>query len=94
MRAKTLLVLLLIGLQIADVATTNAALGMPGVREGNPLMAWAQGTLGAHWWLVKAAIAGVGILALAMLRTGWPLQFATAFYAVLVLGNILRTPMQ
>jgi len=52
-RVYWLTVALFVGLQIADVITTNHALTIPGIWEANPLMAWAQAELGAAWWLPK-----------------------------------------
>jgi uncharacterized protein DUF5658 len=40
-------------LQIADVLTTHYALQVPGVFEGNPVMALAIRYLGNAWWLPK-----------------------------------------
>jgi uncharacterized protein DUF5658 len=40
-------------LQVADVLTTHYALQVPGVFEGNPVMALAMRYLGNEWWLPK-----------------------------------------
>jgi hypothetical protein len=40
-RAYCLALALFVGLQIADVITTNHALTIPGIWEVNPLMAWS-----------------------------------------------------
>ncbi|MBS0638998.1 MAG: DUF5658 family protein [Acetobacteraceae bacterium] len=92
MPARALLVLLLVALQIADVATTNVALATPGLREGNPVMAWAQEALGAHWWVMKWVLAYAGICALALVRNVWPLRLATGYYATIVISNALHMP--
>jgi hypothetical protein len=51
--------IMFVTLQIADIASTNYALAIPGVWEANPLMAFAQAELGTVWWLPKLAAAGV-----------------------------------
>lgn len=40
-------------LQVADVLSTQFALQVPGVFEGNPVMALAMRYLGNAWWLPK-----------------------------------------
>lgn len=90
MPSRPLLILLLAALQIADIATTNVSLAMPGLREGNPVMAWAQGALGTHWWMLKWVLAYAGICALALIRNVWPLRVATGYYATIVISNALH----
>ena len=41
-RASRALLMLFVGLQIADIVTTNFALAIPGIWEANPLMAFSQ----------------------------------------------------
>ena len=55
-RKLLLLVLLICGLQIADVVTTNYALQIPTVLEANPLMAFLQAHLAGWWWLPKVLV--------------------------------------
>lgn len=87
---RLLLLILFIGLQIADVVTTNYALRVPGIWEANPLMAIAQAKLGAVWWLPKLVVAGYLCgLALAM-RPCWPVIFAISFSGLVVLGNLAQ----
>src|SRR6266481_778060 len=62
-RPYWLLLSLFVGLQIADIITTNHALEIPGIWEANPLMALSQAKLGAAWWLPK--LAGAGYLCVA-----------------------------
>ena len=57
--ADWLLLILFVGFQAADIASTNYALAKPGVHEINPLMAFSQAELGAVWWLPKLAMVGV-----------------------------------
>ena len=94
MRARVVMILILVVLQIADVATTNYGLALPGRQEGNPVMAWAQGTLGDHWWLLKLGLAGLGIAALSRLRSSWPLQVVVGYYAAIVMANASHIPYQ
>ena len=46
-------------LQLADIATTNRALALPGNAETNPVMVSAMTHLGAAWWLPKIAVVGL-----------------------------------
>jgi hypothetical protein len=57
-RAKLLLLSLTL-LQLADIATTNRALALPGNAEVNPLMSSAMTHLGTAWWLPKLAVLGL-----------------------------------
>jgi Domain of unknown function (DUF5658) len=87
-RPQWLLLTLFVGLQIADVITTNYALAIPGNWEANPLMALYQARLGAAWWVPKAlAVAWICAAAL-WTRRRWPMVFAVSYYAVIVAGNL------
>src|SRR5215472_16038971 len=57
-RADWILWILFIGLQIADVVTTNYALAVPGNWEANPIMRLSQNYLGAAWWVPKIVAVG------------------------------------
>jgi Domain of unknown function (DUF5658) len=83
-----LLLLLFISLQLADIVSTNSALAVPGVREGNPLMAAWQAQFGAAWWLPK--LVTVGLVAATVLRSRrrWPMFFVVSVSAVAVLVNL------
>jgi hypothetical protein len=94
MRVRAILVVLLIGLQLVDIGTTNVSLPTPGVREGNPVMAWAQREFGQDWWIVKASLAGAGIYALSELPMTWPLNLATGFYSAIVISNVRHLPVR
>jgi Domain of unknown function (DUF5658) len=87
-RRGWLLWLLFIGLQIADVVTTNYALAVPGNWEANPIMHLFQIHLGAAWWLPKiaAVVMAAGITA-GTSRT-WPILFAVSYYVIIVSGNL------
>ena len=87
-RAYPLWLLLFVGLQIADIVTTNHALALPGVWEANPLMAWSQAQLGAFWWLPKLAVAGYLSLSAPFMRRRWPMIFAVSVSGLCVLGNL------
>lgn len=84
------LLTLFVGLQIADIVTTNYALAIPGVRELNPLMAFSQAKLGAAWWLPKLAVVGFICLAVPSSRRRWPMIFVISYYALIVCGNIAQ----
>jgi len=87
-RAHWILWILFIGLQIADVVTTNYALAVPGNWEANPIMQLSQTHLGAAWWLPK--VAAVGFAAAVAPRTlrPWPILFALSYYVIIVSGNL------
>ena len=87
-RAYWLTLALFVGLQIADVVTTNHALTIPGIWEANPLMAWAQAELGAAWWLPKLAVVGYLCVAATCMRRRWPIIFAVSVSSLAVVGNI------
>jgi len=87
-RAYWLLLALFVGLQIADIVTTNYALTIPGIWEANPLMALSQAKLGAAWWLPKLAIVGYLCLAASLMRHRWPMIFAVSVSSLAVLGNM------
>jgi Domain of unknown function (DUF5658) len=90
MRANRLLLVLFVELQFADILSTNSALAVPGVWEANPLMALAQGKLGAAWWLPKAAAAALCCFAAPLSGRSWPLIAATGYYAAIVCGNLAQ----
>jgi uncharacterized protein DUF5658 len=87
-RAYWLSLALFVGLQIADIVTTNHALTIPGIWEANPLMAFMQAKLGAAWWLPKLAVVAYLCVAAAFLRRRWPIIFAVSISGIAVLGNI------
>jgi hypothetical protein len=87
-RVYWLTVALFVGLQIADVITTNHALTIPGIWEANPLMALSQAKLGAAWWLPKLAVAAYLCVSATFLRRRWPIIFATSVSGLAVIGNI------
>jgi hypothetical protein len=83
-----LLWVLFIGLQIADVVTTNYALAVPGNWEANPLMHLSQTHLGAVWWLPKIAAVGMAAGVAAAASRTWPILFAVSYYAIIVSANL------
>ena len=85
-----LLVALFVGLQIADIVSTNYALAMPGSWEANPVMALAQDRLGAVWWLPKLALAALVCCAAPLARRRAAMIFAVFYYLLLVTGNLAR----
>jgi len=87
-RPYWLLLSLFVGLQIADIITTNRALAIPGIWEANPLMALSQAKLGAAWWLPKLAVAGYLCVAASFWTRRWPMIFAVSVSGVAVLGNL------
>jgi hypothetical protein len=87
-RVYPALLVMFIGLQIADIASTNYALAIPGVWEMNPLMAFAQAELGALWWVPKLAVAGVLSAAAYRLQRRWPIIFAISVSGLAVLVNL------
>jgi hypothetical protein len=87
-RAYWFLLALFLGLQVADIVTTNHALTIPGIWELNPLMAWSQAKLGAAWWLPKLAVAAYLCVAASFLRRRWPMIFAVSVSGLAVVGNL------
>ena len=87
-RSHWILWILFIGLQIADVVTTDYALAVPGNWEANPIMHLSQTHLGAAWWLPK--VAAIGIAAAVAPRTSrpWPILFAVSYYVIIVSVNL------
>ena len=88
--SRLLLLILLIGLQIADVVTTDYALRVPGIWEANPLMALAQAKLGAIWWLPKLAVTAYLCAMAAAMRPCWPVIVVISFSGLVVLGNLTQ----
>ncbi len=82
--------MLFIGLQIADIVTTNRALAGLGFWELNPLMAWSQAKLGGLWWLPKITTAGCLCIAGFFIRRNWPMIFAVSVSGLTVLGNLCQ----
>ena len=87
-RADRILWISFIGLQIADVVTTNYALAVPGNWEANPIMRASQAYLGAAWWLPKVAAIGLGAVAVPRRLRPWPILFAVSYYIIVVSGNL------
>jgi Domain of unknown function (DUF5658) len=87
-RAHWLLLVLFVGLQIADIVTTNYALAIPGIWEANPLMALSQARLGTAWWLPKLAVVGCLCVMACCMRRRWPIIFAVSVSSIAVLGNL------
>ena len=87
-RADRILWISFIGLQIADVVTTNYALAVPGNWEANPIMRASQAYLGAAWWLPKVAAIGLGAVAVPRRLRPWPILFAVSYYIFVVSGNL------
>src|SRR5262245_53446925 len=82
------LLILFIGLQVADVVTTNHALAVPGNWEVNPLMEFAQAHLGPSWWIPKIALAGLAATVVLHIRRAWPIVCAVSYYVLIVASNL------
>lgn len=89
-RTCRVLMIIFAGLQVADIASTNYALTIPGVWEINPLMAFAQAKLGALWWLPKLVVAAVLCRAAFSLQRRWPMIFAVSVSGLPVLANLVH----
>src|SRR5205807_2237671 len=87
-RANELLLVLFVGLQFADIVSTNYALAMLGVWEANPMMALSQAKLGAAWWLPKLAVVGLLAITAPRSRRRWPMILAVAISGGAVLVNL------
>ena len=87
-RAHWILWILFIGLQIADVVTTNYALTAPGNWEANPIMRLSQAHLGAAWWMPKIVVVGFAAVLAKQMSQQWPILFAVSYYLVIVSGNL------
>jgi hypothetical protein len=83
-------------LQIADIATTNHALALPGHAEINPVMASAMTHLGPAWWLPKIAIVALAVLTARLAARRRSKLLTLAFHAsvaitfMVVMNNIAR----
>ena len=82
------LLILFVGLQIADVVTTDYALAVPGNWEANPIMGLSQAHLGPAWWLPKVAAVGVAAVVAPQTPRPWLIVFAVSYYAIIVSGNL------
>jgi hypothetical protein len=80
--------LLFIGLQIADVVTTNYALAIPGNWEANPIMELSQSQFGAAWWLPKVAVVGFAAVVVARACRLWPMVLTIFYYLFVVSANL------
>ena len=80
--------ILFIGLQIADVVTTNYALAIPGNWEANPIMHLSQTHLGAAWWLPKVAAVGFAAAVAPRRSRPWPILLVVSYYVIIVSGNL------
>jgi len=87
-RAHWILWILFIGLQIADVVTTNYALAVPGNWEANPIMQLSQTHLGTAWWLPKVAAVGFAAVAVPQRSRPWPILCAVSYYIIIISGNL------
>ena len=87
-RAHWIFWILFIGLQIADVVTTNYALAVPGNWEANPIMRLSQAHLGAAWWMPKIVVVGFAAVLAKQMSQQWPILFAVSYYLVIVSGNL------
>ena len=83
-----LLTLLFAAFELADIITTNRAVGLPGNWEANPVMALSQAQLGDLWWLPKMAAVCVVCLAAPLTRRRWLMILFVCYGAVTVLGNL------
>ena len=88
-RTDWLLLALFCGLQLADIVTTNMALGVPGNWEANPLMAWSQAHFGALWWLPKIGAVFLFCLGAPLMRRRWLIIFGVSYCAITVSGNLV-----
>ena len=83
------LVGVLLLLQVADIVTTNIGITKPGLREGNPVMAWTQEHLGSDWWLLKTAIVCFAVWSILQCKLYWPLFVVVGGYFIMVAGNAI-----
>ena len=62
-------------LQVADVLTTELAIGRTGVTEANPIVALMMTYLGGWWWVAKlvSALAGVPMMLASRRWRAWVL---------------------
>ncbi len=74
--------------QLADIATTRVILQRGGV-EANPLMAWAQGSLGSAWMAPKLALAAIALCLLPRFRKPWHIAVAVVACAIPVISNLV-----
>ncbi|QOZ52219.1 DUF5658 family protein [Bradyrhizobium sp. CCBAU 53338] len=87
-RIKLVLILSVLALGCADLATTNRFLEL-GFHEANPIMAWSQTLLG-QWWLIPKLVA-TGVVAALLWRAKnvYNVALVVAFLATPVINNLL-----
>lgn len=70
--------------QAADIITTQAVLGAGGW-EANPLMAWAQGSLGGAWIVPKLAVLALMVW---VMKRRWKPRAAAAVVTLAMLPPV------
>jgi Domain of unknown function (DUF5658) len=90
-----IMALILVGLQIGDVVSTNHSMGDPRIIEANPITRYFMQYLGSYWWLLKFAPVLLIVAAIALLRRVSIITFAATaavlvFYGAVVLNNIFH----
>jgi hypothetical protein len=80
--------ILFVGLQIADVVTTEHALALPGNWEANPVMGFAQTHLGAVWWVPKAAVVIFAAIAVPVALQPCAILCVVWYYLIVVSFNL------
>ena len=84
------LLVIFVILQVADVMSTNAAIGRPGVTEGNPVVRALMIAHGENWWIApKIALVAAAILVVRRVPRRWPLIALSALYMAVVINNLL-----
>ncbi|HLG89091.1 MAG TPA: DUF5658 family protein [Alphaproteobacteria bacterium] len=84
MRARPMLLFFTL-LQLADIATTNRALALPGNAEVNPVMSSAMAHLGPAWWLPKLVVLGLIFVATRYAHDSRSKLLISALYAAVAM---------
>ena len=85
---KSVILIAMAALQLADVLTTNHGLAASsGASELNPFLAWCMDHFGSFWWSPKLVL--IGYVAVAAPRLSQrSLSFVTLFFAAVVMNNL------
>jgi len=86
-RSLTLLWLAFVGLQFADIVSTEYFLNTGRGVEGNPLVALTMSTIGV-WWIIPKIIVTLGCAAI-LVKRPLVLTAMTILYGFVVLSNLM-----
>jgi hypothetical protein len=80
-------------LQVADVITTNALIGVQGAVESNRVMAAAIEAFGTYWWVPKILVLPTVFYVLGRYQKLWPATIVVVLYSLIIANNIFVISM-